>query len=85
MLLKRLKRVFNIDIETCGVRGGAVKVIACIDDPVVIENDSHPPRQESWISGSLAVAALSGPAAGGLVRPKRARATVMTATSSAAT
>jgi hypothetical protein len=32
-----LKRVFNIDIETCRVCGGAVKVLACIEDPVVIE------------------------------------------------
>jgi hypothetical protein len=32
----RLKRAFNIDIKTCQVCGGAVKVIACIDDPVVI-------------------------------------------------
>ena len=34
---QRLKRVFNIDIETCSECGGAVKVIACIEDPVVIE------------------------------------------------
>ena len=34
---QRLKRVFNIDIETCRECGGAVKVIACIEDPVVIE------------------------------------------------
>ena len=33
---QRLKRVFNIDIETCSVCGGAVKIIACIEDPVVI-------------------------------------------------
>ena len=33
---QRLKRVFNIDIETCSVCGGAMKVIACIEDPVVI-------------------------------------------------
>jgi len=33
---QRLKRVFNIDIETCPKCGGAVKVIACIEDPVVI-------------------------------------------------
>ena len=33
---QRLKRVFNIDIETCRECGGAVKVIACIEDPVVI-------------------------------------------------
>ncbi len=34
---QRLKRVFNIDIETCRACGGAVKVIACIEDPAVIE------------------------------------------------
>jgi hypothetical protein len=34
---KRLKRVFNIDIETCSECGGAVKVIACIEEPAVIE------------------------------------------------
>lgn len=28
---------FNIDIETCVECGGAVKVIACIEDPVVIK------------------------------------------------
>ena len=33
---RRLKRVFLIDIETCSECGGAVKVIACIEDPVVI-------------------------------------------------
>jgi hypothetical protein len=34
---QRLKRVFNIDIEICRECGGAVRIIACIDDPVVIE------------------------------------------------
>jgi len=34
---QRLKRVFNIDIETCRECGGAVQIIACIEDPVVIE------------------------------------------------
>lgn len=34
---QRLKRIFNIDIETCRKCGGAVKVIACIEDPVVIK------------------------------------------------
>lgn len=33
---QRLKRVFNIDIETCRDCGGSVRVIACIEDPVVI-------------------------------------------------
>ena len=35
---QRLKRAFNIDIETCKTCRGHVKIIACIDDPVVIEN-----------------------------------------------
>jgi len=34
---QRLKRVFNIDIEICSECGGAMKVIACIEDPVVIK------------------------------------------------
>jgi hypothetical protein len=29
--------VFGIDIETCSVCGGAMRIIACIDDPAVIE------------------------------------------------
>jgi hypothetical protein len=28
-------RVFNIAIETCSQWGGAMKVIACIEDPIV--------------------------------------------------
>ena len=34
---QRLKRVFNIDMQACSACGGTVKVIACIEDPVVIE------------------------------------------------
>ena len=34
---KRLKRVFNIDVETCSECGGDVSIIACIEDPVVIQ------------------------------------------------
>ncbi len=34
---QRLKRVFGIDIETCRACGGAVRIIAYIEDPVVIE------------------------------------------------
>ncbi len=34
---QRLKRVFDIDIETCQACGGALCIIACIDDPEVIE------------------------------------------------
>jgi hypothetical protein len=34
---QRLKRVFNIDIETCAKCGGAVNVIASSEDPTVIK------------------------------------------------
>ena len=34
---QRLKRVFKIDIEICEHCGGAVKVQASIEDPVVIK------------------------------------------------
>jgi hypothetical protein len=33
---KCLNRVFNIDIETCNECGGDVRIIASIEDPVVI-------------------------------------------------
>jgi len=38
---QRLKRVFKIDIESCEQCGGAVKVIASIEDPVVIRKILH--------------------------------------------
>ena len=34
---QRLKRVFNVDMETCHACGGALWIIACIEDPEVIE------------------------------------------------
>jgi hypothetical protein len=39
---QRLKRVFGIDIETCPACGGAVRIIACIEDPPYVT--SHSPR-----------------------------------------
>ena len=33
----RLKRVFGIEIETCGECGGDVRIIASIEDPAVIQ------------------------------------------------
>jgi pyruvate/2-oxoglutarate dehydrogenase complex dihydrolipoamide acyltransferase (E2) component len=33
---QRLKRVFGIDIETCSACGGAMRILACIEDPAVI-------------------------------------------------
>ena len=35
--MQRLKRVFHIDIEHCGVCGGTLRVIACIETPEIIE------------------------------------------------
>jgi hypothetical protein len=32
-----LKRVFNIDVETCGACGGKMKIIAAVEDPQVIK------------------------------------------------
>ena len=34
---QRLKQVFGIDIETCPACGGTVRIIACFEDPDVIE------------------------------------------------
>ena len=34
---QRLKRVFDIDVETCRACGGALRVIACIEEPAVIK------------------------------------------------
>jgi len=36
-MAQRLKRVFNIEVETCRAGGGAVRIIACIDDPTLIK------------------------------------------------
>jgi hypothetical protein len=30
-------RVIGIDVETCAVCGGTMRIIACIEDPVVIK------------------------------------------------
>lgn len=34
---QRLRRVFRIDVQTCPKCGGTMKIIACIDEEVVIE------------------------------------------------
>ena len=34
--MQRLKRVFTIDIEICSDCGGKLRVIACIEDPLLI-------------------------------------------------
>ena len=34
---QHLKRVFNIDVTICSRCGGSVKIIACIEDPLVVK------------------------------------------------
>ncbi len=49
---QRLKRVYGIDIETCPACGGAMRIIACIEDSDVIEKilthlDAKAPEPEA--------------------------------------
>ena len=48
---QRMKRVFSIDIETRSACGGAVKVIACIEDPVVTEKILTRPNDKAAAAG----------------------------------
>ena len=53
-----VKRIFNVDIETCSAFGGAVKVLACIEDPVVIERILNH-LQEKLISAPVGLRPVS--------------------------
>jgi len=61
---QRLKRVFNIDIETCRECGGAVKVIACIEDPEVIKQILDHLKNKGDTSESRAIPESRAPPAG---------------------
>jgi hypothetical protein len=61
---QRLKRVFNIDIETCRECGGAVKVIACIEAPVVIKQILDHLKHKAENSESRALPESRAPPAG---------------------
>ena len=61
---QRLKRVFNIDIETCRDCGGAVKVIACIEAPVVIKQILDHLKHKAETSESRALPESRAPPAG---------------------
>jgi len=61
---QRLKRVFNIDIETCRECGGAVKVIACIEAPVVIKQILDHLKHKAETSESRALPESRAPPAG---------------------
>jgi hypothetical protein len=45
--------VFSIDIETCSTCGGAMKVIASIEDPVVIHKILDHLDSKTAVSNSL--------------------------------
>jgi 23S rRNA U2552 (ribose-2'-O)-methylase RlmE/FtsJ len=64
---QRLKRVFGIDIQTCAACGGAVRIIACIEDPEVIEKILAHLDKKTTESPRMAPA-LPGAAAARLVR-----------------
>jgi hypothetical protein len=63
---QRLKRVFNIDIEACGRCGGAVRVIACIEDQGTIDQvlaHLHRKEQDTPVRPLLAPPTRAPPAA----------------------
>ena len=59
---RRLKRVFNVDVEVCEQCGGAAKIIACIERPDVIERIlSHRRRKHEAPAGSRPQSARAPP------------------------
>ncbi len=52
---QRLKRVFNIDVETCRVCGAAAKVIACIEDPAVIRKILNHLQEKSPLDSGIRI------------------------------
>jgi hypothetical protein len=59
---QRQKRVFNINVETCVHCGGAVKVIACIEDQEVIDKIlSHLRKKDSLPSPSIVLLETRAP------------------------
>jgi len=63
---QRLKRVFNIDIETCSECGGAVKIIASIEDPVVINKILTHLDKKAVTAGTARLPPCRAPPATGL-------------------
>ena len=63
--MQRLKRVFHIDIEHCGMCGGTLRVIACIETPLKcrsLRELAHSSRKSSPISPRARPAASITPA-----------------------
>ena len=63
---QRLKRVFNIDIQTCSKCGGAVNVIACIEDPLVIDKILTHLDKKAALSESVVLPQSRAPPPGNL-------------------
>ena len=65
---QRLKRVFDIDIETRSECGGDVRIIASIEDPVVIQKIlAHLDDNETFAAAELLPDCRVSPTAGLLV------------------
>ncbi len=76
--VQRLKRVFNIDIEICGECGGPAKVIACIEDPAVIEKIlTHLEKKAASAGTGLLPEARAPPRSGLFDGPRRNRPVTM--------
>ena len=63
--MQRLKRVFHIDIEHCGLCGGTLRVIACIEPPLKcrsLRELAHSSTRSSPISPSATPSASTAPA-----------------------
>lgn len=61
---QRLKRVFNIDIVTCQACGGPVRIVACIEDPVVIKKILDHLKTKAEPNGTTALLESRAPPAG---------------------
>jgi len=61
---QRLKRVFNIDIETCSECGGTLKVIACIEDPDIIKKILDHLKDKADVNAAAALPESRAPPAG---------------------
>jgi hypothetical protein len=59
--VQRLKRVFNIDIETCQECGGAMNVIACIEDPVVFQKILNNLKEKGEYQDTFRLSGSRGP------------------------
>ena len=66
MWVQRLKRVFNIDIEVCTQCGGPLKVIASIEDLVVIKKILEHIKEKEAQPKPLRLPESRGPSQGGL-------------------